>query len=72
MEQVLNHLGERLHDCVFCGLEKTEWISIPEEFVDTVIEFIKARNIYYMFFNNKVTLFTTGLQLDKSFSDGQI
>ncbi len=72
VEQAWLHIMGRLHDCVFCGLEKTEKIEVNKDFTEKIKIALQGAGIRYLEYKNRFVIFTTGLQLDKSFSDGQV
>ena len=72
LEETVNVIMNKLHDCVFCGLPKTEPIKIDDDIENDVYNFLCNNGLGFLMGCGKVVVFTTGLQLDKSFSDGQV
>ncbi len=71
-DELLALVNTRLHDCVFCGLGKTEAIEFPPEFADELFEALLSAGVKFLMSDTKVVLFTTGIQLDKFFDDRQV
>lgn len=72
LPQTWDYMAKRLHDCVFCGLPSTERIYVKPDYADQIREMLQNAGYKYISYRDRFVLFTTGLQLDRSFSDGQI
>lgn len=71
-EELLEYVNKRLHDCVFCGLGKTEAIEFQKEYADALYNSLLQSGVKFLMSDCKVVLFTTGIQLDKFFDDRQV